>query len=226
MLRNAGLRAPFFHNGSTIDMFTLMIFYQVGGDFPGPNLDTRMVPLSLTHAERLQLMDFVQNGLTDPRVAAQTYPFDRPTLNSEIPANFPARYGMGSPGTGGVVPIILGPHSSFLGNSHFVFGIASALGGTTAALGISGAQALPGATLGGNPLWIDLSSVVLFNPLPLLGTTGTAGAGYTSFVIDLPYDPALANVSAYLQAGAFDAAGTGGMAVTAGSQITLIDLGP
>ena len=33
--------------------------------------------------DKTPMLDFLKNGLTDPRVAAETYPFDRPTLRSE-----------------------------------------------------------------------------------------------------------------------------------------------
>jgi hypothetical protein len=36
------------------------------------------------------LLDFLSNGLTDPRVAAEEFPFDRPTLRSERVADFTA----------------------------------------------------------------------------------------------------------------------------------------
>src|SRR4029079_18344936 len=88
-LRNAGLRAPFFHNGGKADMQAVILFYKLGTDFPGPNIDFRISTLTMTHSQELALQDFIENGLTDPRVVAQTYPFDRPTLNSEIPGNFP-----------------------------------------------------------------------------------------------------------------------------------------
>ncbi len=34
-----------------------------------------------------EVADFITNGLTDPRVAAESFPFDRPTLRSEIEAD-------------------------------------------------------------------------------------------------------------------------------------------
>ena len=34
----------------------------------------------------LPLVDFLQNGLTDPRVAARAFPFDRPVLAAPEPA--------------------------------------------------------------------------------------------------------------------------------------------
>lgn len=225
-LRNVGLRAPYFHNGGKADLQEIMTFYKIGGDFPGPHLDSRIVVLTITHTEELQLIDFLQNGLTDPRVAAQTYPFDRPTLNSETPSNFPMPYGYGSAGTGGFTPVLIAPHSCYLGNHNFTVAIASGLGGAPAVLAVSAAPAPPGAMYGANPLWIHASYLTgTFYPT-LWGAVGAAGAGYWSVVTDIDYNPVLAGATAYLQAAVGDPAAPGGLAVTGGSTLSLIDLGP
>ena len=52
-----------------------------------PNLIVEYDTLSMFAAleDRQALVaDFISNGLTDPRVAAETFPFDRPTLGSEF----------------------------------------------------------------------------------------------------------------------------------------------
>jgi hypothetical protein len=41
------------------------------------------VVLNLTTTEQADLVDFLRNGLTDPRVQAEQFPFDRPKLGSE-----------------------------------------------------------------------------------------------------------------------------------------------
>jgi cytochrome c peroxidase len=225
-LRNVGLRGPFFHNGGKLDMQSVVLFYKLGGDFPGPNLDSRMVPITISHTEELQLADFVENALTDPRVLAQTFPFDRPTLNSEITSNFPAPYGYGTAGTGAITPIILAPHTAFLGNHHFTVGIARGLGGAPAALAVSAAPAAPGAMYGPNPLWINPGFLSGFWNFTLAGTPAVPGAGYVSLVTDIAYNPAIAGATAYLQAAVGDILGPGGLAMTSGTQITLIDFGP
>jgi cytochrome c peroxidase len=226
-LRNVGLRAPFFHNGGKANMNAVVLFYKLGGDFPGPNLDFRMGPLTITHTEELALADFVQNGLTDPRVTAQTYPFDRPTLNSEIPGNFPVGYGYGSQGTGNIAPIVLAPQTAYLGNHQWVIALAQGLGGSPAALAFSAVQAPPGWTFGPNPLWVNPNFlIILVDGIYLGGTPGAAGAGTFSIVVDLPYDPILSNLTVYAQGAVADPLAPGGLAVTAGSQITLVDFGP
>lgn len=47
------------------------------------------------------VVEFLTNGLTDPRVANETFPFDRPTLRSELPAA--AQFVRGDCNTDGVI---------------------------------------------------------------------------------------------------------------------------
>jgi cytochrome c peroxidase len=226
-LRNVGLRAPFFHNGGKADMQSVILFYKLGGDNPGPNLDPLITQLTMTHTQELQLQDFLENGLTDPRVLAQTYPFDRPTLNSENAGNFPVAYGAGTAGTGGFVPTIVAPHSPFMGNHQFAIGLARTLGGAQGAIAFSAAPGLPGATFGtGYPLWVHPDYVLITVSLNLQGSTGVGGTGFGSIVFDLPYDPSLAGATAYAQGAALDPSSPGGLAVTGGSAISLINFGP
>ncbi len=85
-LRNVGLRAPggLLHsgadNGATLS--SVLSLYRQGG-IHFDNLAPEIKPMNLPEYEFNQLMDFIQNGLTDPRAAAELPPFDRPRLNSE-----------------------------------------------------------------------------------------------------------------------------------------------
>ncbi|MEM7166677.1 MAG: cytochrome c peroxidase [Planctomycetota bacterium] len=84
-LRNVKLRAPYFHNGSKATLFDVANFYKAGGDFNPSNgvtnLDPQIFPLTqMTNAEVSQLVDFLENALTDPRVENELPPFDRPKL--------------------------------------------------------------------------------------------------------------------------------------------------
>ena len=47
------------------------------------NADPLIQPLNLTQAEIDDIVDFMRNGLTDPRVKNETSPFDRPKLSTE-----------------------------------------------------------------------------------------------------------------------------------------------
>ncbi|MAW77912.1 MAG: hypothetical protein CMJ95_11085 [Planctomycetes bacterium] len=77
-LRNAGLRAPYFHNGGKADLDEVLAFYNGGGDFE-PN-DPLMDPMQLGNSELAQIKDFIINGLTDSRVEFGLPPFDHPTM--------------------------------------------------------------------------------------------------------------------------------------------------
>ena len=86
-------------------MQAVVLFYKLGGDFPGPNLDTRDESAHASrHTQEIQLADFVQNGLTDPRVAAQVYAVR--SSDAQLRAsrsNFPVALRVGTGGTRGRV---------------------------------------------------------------------------------------------------------------------------
>jgi cytochrome c peroxidase len=85
-LRNVGLRAPggMMHsgtgNGATLDL--VMNEYNMGGLYNN-NLDKDMQMLNLTQDEIDKLLNFMVNGLTDPRVINRLPPFDSPKLSTE-----------------------------------------------------------------------------------------------------------------------------------------------
>ena len=91
-IRNVGLREAqgVLHDGigSGSDLSELMAAYN---DPPklDAHTDPRMDPatvgnvLGLTGEEIGQMLDFMRNGLTDPRVEDETYPFDKPKLSTE-----------------------------------------------------------------------------------------------------------------------------------------------
>jgi hypothetical protein len=216
-LRNAGLRAPFFHDGSRATMASVVNFYKLGGDH-FVNLDVRMQPLIISHTEETALADFVANALTDPRVALELPPFDRPLLHSEIAS--PANFGVGEAGTGGFVLSAFAPQPPFLGNDRFSFGVSGALGGTTGFAALSFAPAAPGTMIGTHNVYIDLNALV-FTPLQMGGIAGVPGTGYFSFNWILPSDPAFAETAAFVQFGVADPAGPDGIVVSDALQLTL-----
>jgi cytochrome c peroxidase len=85
-LRNVGLRAAggllHFATGSGATLRSVLSVYRQGGAYHD-NIDPDIRPMNLAEFELEQLLDFVQNGLTDPRAAAELPPFDRPRLASE-----------------------------------------------------------------------------------------------------------------------------------------------
>jgi len=84
-LRNAGLKASYTHTGQFSTLLGVLRFYQPGAPRFLANLSPR-IPVSIPAAVEPDLLDFLQNGLTDPRVAAGVFPFDRPVLAAPEPA--------------------------------------------------------------------------------------------------------------------------------------------
>jgi cytochrome c peroxidase len=83
-LRNVGLTAPYFHNGSQLTLEQVVEFYNRGGDFNTVEevkyMDPDIEILGLTLQDKTDLVDFLRNALTDPRTVAQAAPFDHPQL--------------------------------------------------------------------------------------------------------------------------------------------------
>ncbi|HSK42957.1 MAG TPA: hypothetical protein VLA83_03605 [Candidatus Binatia bacterium] len=83
-LRNVALTAPYFHHGSQVTLEQVVEFYNRGGDFNTVEevkyMDPDIELLGLTAQEKIDLVDFLRNGLTDPRTVAQAAPFDHPQL--------------------------------------------------------------------------------------------------------------------------------------------------
>ncbi len=85
-LRNVGLRAAggllHFGTGNGATLRSVLGVYRQGGT-DHENIDPEIRPMNMPDYEFEQLLDFVQNGLTDARAAAELPPFDRPRLGSE-----------------------------------------------------------------------------------------------------------------------------------------------
>ena len=98
-LRNIALTQPYFHNGSQFTLEQVVEFYNRGGDRRGPddndttglvapdapnggttNVHPTMTPLALSSAEQSDLVAFLRDALTDPRVVCEQAPFDHPSL--------------------------------------------------------------------------------------------------------------------------------------------------
>ena len=84
-LRNIALTAPYFHNGSQLTLEQVVEFYDRGGDFntfgeEHQYMDADIDNLGLTLQDKTDLVDFLRNGLTDPRTVNQAAPFDHPQL--------------------------------------------------------------------------------------------------------------------------------------------------
>lgn len=96
-LRNVGLRSALMHVGWITDVSDAIDFYNAGtnntghvqftqdqSNIPGTGVDIDEIDVfGDDPVRRGQVIEFLMNGLTDPRVAAETFPFDRPTLANE-----------------------------------------------------------------------------------------------------------------------------------------------
>jgi cytochrome c peroxidase len=91
-LRNVGLRVQggLLHTGAGVgsSLESVIDTYVQGGLRDDPEvvavpITESVEPLDLTQDEIDDLIDFLVHGLTDPRVAAELPPFDRPRLGSE-----------------------------------------------------------------------------------------------------------------------------------------------
>ena len=132
-LRNVGLKRNFMHNGQFASLLDVVRFYGGNAQFPD-NLDPVMATVNFPPQAETGLVDFLANGLLDPRVRDQQFPFDRPTLFTERPADRPSLLGGGVPGTGGNAPNMLANQPAYVGNLEFRVGVFNARAGATARL--------------------------------------------------------------------------------------------
>jgi cytochrome c peroxidase len=136
-LRNVGLKRNFMHNGQFTTLTEVARFYARAPGSPPQfpdNRDPAMNAINFPPQAEAGLVDFLANALTDPRVVAQEFPFDRPTLYTERPEHRSAAQGGGVAGTGGVVPAIIANQPAFVGNMDFRVGVFNTVTGGTAAL--------------------------------------------------------------------------------------------
>lgn len=139
-LRNVSLKRTFMHNGQFTTLQQVLGFYARAPGAPiqfPDNRDPVMPTIQLPPNVAADIQDFLTNGLLDPRVANQTFPFDRPTLFTQRPGNQNANLGGGVAGSGGVVPRIILDAPAMVGNLDFRVGLDGALGNAQAQLGIS-----------------------------------------------------------------------------------------
>jgi cytochrome c peroxidase len=84
-LRNSGLRARFMHTGEFASLAAAISFYRTGpvlpdrDGIPGAGIYT----FNMSAITEADMRAFLTTGLTDPRVRAEEFPFDRPTLRTE-----------------------------------------------------------------------------------------------------------------------------------------------
>lgn len=141
-LRNIGLRTRFMHDGSHSSLLQVVRFYGRTADAPpqfADNLDPFMVGISISGPDQLAMVDFMQHALTDPRVANETFPFDRPTLFAERVADRVSVVATtsGNAGAAGFVPASITTSPPIVGAHDFRIGLHNALAGAPTVLAIS-----------------------------------------------------------------------------------------
>ena len=206
-LRNVALRNHWFHNGAPQmqDLRDTVAIYGtgVGGGFD--NLDPVLNGLIIPPAEVDDITEFL-HALTDPRVAAETYPFDRPTLRFERAVPNPEPTGLGAvAGSGGTAPELILTPAPFLGSGNFRVGVTGGLGGAF------GAMRLRVLDLGGFPAALGVRTLPLPGGPIVLDGVGP-GEGYATWSFPLTTTPELLGLKLEGQWWVRDAAAPGGVA--------------
>lgn len=212
-LRNIGLRGgALFHNGSptTINLNALLALYDADGGPFGDNKDPILNNLNVPPQVRPALTDFMVNGLTDPRVAAELPPFDRPSLSSErTPEPIEIIQQGARVGTGGFVPQVVALSPPHVGNFDWKLGLYDGLGGAKAVVTVSHnppSSPIPGFSVVGSAMTLNGSG---------------PGQGYTTWHRSMPDDPGLIGLQLWLQFRVRDTGAQNGVARTPIVHLTL-----
>jgi cytochrome c peroxidase len=197
-LRNAGLKRSFMHNGQFATLQQVFGFYDRAPgvvQFPD-NQDPIMAQVRMPPNQGPLVDDFIRNGLLDPRVANQTFPFDRLSLFSTRGVNQNTLVGTSVAGSGGAVPVMIAQAPPMVGNLDFRIGLDRARPGVTARLAFSTTPPVNGrivpesilATLVTEGTGPANGSVTFHWPLtPFSATGGTVV--YVQWLIDDPAAP-------------------------------------
>lgn len=186
VLRNLELQAPFMHNGRLATVEDVVEFYNRGGDFDAPNVDTRIRPLNLTTQQKASLVAFLKRPLTDPRVTSELPPFDRPKLYTES-NHVPTVTGAGRAGTGAIVPNAIAIEPPLLGNPSFAIAVSNALAGAQAVLVVDSADPGVGSAIPVSGSFARVETVL----------AGSGSDGYGSAVLSIPNSPFLSGRTFY-----------------------------
>lgn len=139
-LRNVALKRTYMHNGVFTELLHVLRLSNRDPRAPEmffDNLDPVVFSVSVRVSAEEPIIDVLTNALTDPRVAGETFPFDRPTLFTDHPELATVIAGNGVPGTGGMSPAIIASMPARLGSTDFRIGLDRALASARATLGVS-----------------------------------------------------------------------------------------
>ena len=211
-LRNVGLRDRFMHNGQLSSLNDVFDFYarRNGQQSFAQNRDPILItPIAFPGFIQTDIIDFLTNGLTDPRVANETFPFDRPMLLSEQILDNPQLVSNGIAGTNGIVPDMVSLSPPNLGNADFKIGIDGALGGAQAWVVVSANPPVDGL----------LIEDELLGPITLDGSG--SGEGYGTMQYPIADAISLDGTIKYMQWIVADAQAPNGIAASPVAQLTL-----
>ncbi|MBL8747257.1 MAG: hypothetical protein JNK58_12990 [Phycisphaerae bacterium] len=207
-LRNLATRPNLMHTGQFTNVNQVFAFYAGPGAPGNPNRDP-ILPSAVPPPQINAITDFIVNGLTDPRVRLEQFPFDRPRLHTESAPLNPLLIAAGSAGTGGFVPRIIANCPPNAGNSGFKIGLDRALAGATARLAIATVPPVGGVV---NP-------TTLSDPIVVAGV-GT-GNGFATFHWPIPRDRTMDGQVYFMQWRIADPAAPDGVALSNIAQVTL-----
>ncbi|MCP3916834.1 MAG: hypothetical protein GY711_14880 [bacterium] len=204
-LRNSGLRTALFHDGRAKNIFEAVTFYNSEIRHP-QNVDPEMAAISMPTEMVRNVSEFVGDALTDPRVALEEFPFDRPKLNSERFPRNPELLPGERMGSGGYAPAMIALAPPHVGSNDFKVGVFNALGGADAFLVVS-------LTPPGAPGWSRTYAAKLAGQ--------GVGAGYGTFKLPIPADASLIGLETWLQFRVLDPRAAGGFALSPVAHVTL-----
>lgn len=207
-LRNVGLKATYMHNGQFNNLPDVIGFY-ANPALQFPNNKSPILPVALPPQIAPSVVEFLQNGLTDPRVANETFPFDRPQLYADRLVPNPSNIGGGTIGSGNRVPQMIAVSPPNLLNLDFKIGVMNALGGAQALVAISDVPPVDG----------ELVNAVLDGPVTLEGAGPGDGYGTFKWPID---DLAIQSCDLYMQWRVTDPAAAGGVALSPVAHLRMI----
>ena len=210
-LRNVELRGSFFHNGQFTTLDQVVAFYNRGGDFNGPNKPPAIRPLGLSAQQQADLLAFLKRPFTDPRVAAEAPPFDRPALYMES-NRVPQITGTDRAGSGAATPRIKAISPPVVGNPNFTVSVTGALGNAAAVLVIDVADPGVGTSI---PATGSLARVTANTQ-----NTG-AGTGWASVNVAIPDTAAVAGRTYFARWYIQDAGAANGFSVSQAAQFTV-----
>lgn len=210
-LRNTDLRDRFMHNGQLQTINEVFDFYarRNGQVSFAENRDPLLnAPIAFPPPVQNSIIALLTDGLTDPRVENETFPFDRPVLYTEQSTQNPSVVGSGTSGSGGFVPEMIAVCPPNIGNDGFKIGIHDALGGAQAWVALSTSPPSGGL----------IAQDELLGPISLEGTGN--GNGFGTMFWPIPDDQSIVGQNWYMQWIIEDPNAPDGIAVSPVAQLT------